>query len=101
MQQKRWSHAGVHVYGLLSGKRCMSSHVSHWQWEGILYFMRYNISLPIPQARPPVRGFELGPFAPLPRTEPLRYQALVKNDKFQNKKLKMKMKIKIKINFPF
>jgi len=79
----------------------MSSHVSHWQWEGILYFMRYNISLPIPQARPPVRGFELGPFAPLPRTEPLRYQALVKNDKFQNKKLKMKIKIKIKINFPF
>jgi hypothetical protein len=65
------------------------------------YFMRYNISLAIPQARPPVRGFELGPFAPLPRTEPLRYQALVKNDKFQNKKLKMKMKIKIKINFPF
>jgi len=47
------------------------------------------------------RGFELGSSAPLPRTEPLRYQALVKNDKFQNKKLKMKMKIKIKINFPF
>jgi hypothetical protein len=47
--------------------------------------MRYNISLPIPQARPPVRGFELGSFAPLPRTEPLRYRALVKISSFKIK----------------